>query len=147
MDELANELVESLLSETAGELFYERLKKNHSGGSFVRRFRSNAEGIFRLGGLEGLQCWLDARMAAGTVTEDDLLESLNIRNSICYQVNRARSRVIKEHERQKKRSEYESLWLNLLARRDLKDRAFELKFNADPRQAILKRLQAAWLVT
>ena len=146
MDELAEFLADSLLLETAEETIRNRLSRNHSGGYFARRFRSNAEGILQLGGLEGLQCWLDARMAAGIGTEDDMEGVTSIRKTIRHYVARTRSRLLKEHRRQQHREDYEALWLNLLARKDLNNRAAELKFNADPRQAILKRLQAAGVV-
>ena len=146
MDDLAKAILESLLEESVLEGLQRRLKSNHCGGRSAIRFRRNAEGILHLGGLQGLELWLEARLEDGIGLDDELNEIQCIKKNIAHHLNRARCRLLKESKKDQKRKEYESLWLNLLIARDLKKRASEFKFSSDPRQAILKRLQAAGVV-
>ena len=63
-----------------------------------------------------------------------------------HHIRRAKARLIKDWNKDQQRHDYEMVWVELLNRRDLNQRAAELKFSSDPREAILKRLQAAGVV-
>ena len=143
MDELASLLADSLLIDSAADALEKLLLSRHGGTPSGRRFRSNAEGIFRLGGIEGVELWLEARVENGIGFEDEMEEISKIQRSVVHHIRRAKARLIKEWNEEQKRHDYEMVWVELLNRRDLNQRAAEFKFSPNPREVILKRLQAA----
>lgn len=145
MEDLAEAILDSLILEPVLEAIQKRLGTK-KGDREAFRIRSTAEGIYRLGGLPGLQAWLDVRLGESIGSSDELTELRLIRNNVRYHFKRSENKLRKRCDEDKKRRDYEMLWANLLIGRDLQKRASELKFNADPRQAILKRLQAAGVV-
>ena len=146
MDELAASLADSLLIESAADALEKLLLSRHGGTLSGRRFRSNAEGVFRLGGIEGVEVWLEARVMNGIGSEDEMEEVFRIQRSVVHNVKRAKARLIKEWNKEQKRHDYEMVWVELLNRRDLNRRAAELRVNADPRDAIFRRLQEKGVV-
>ena len=133
--------------DSAAEALKKYLVSRHTTGSkAMKRFRSNAEGIFRLGGLEGLELWLEARVNSGIGSEDEMEAIAKIHKKIATGISGAKARLIREWKADEERKKYEMTWVELLNRRDLHQRAAELKFSPDPREAILKRLQAAGVV-
>ena len=140
-------LAEYLLMDSAAEALKKRLVSRHTTGSkAMKRFRSNAEGIFQLGGVEGLELWLEARVNSGIGSEDEMEEISKIHKKIATGISGAKTRLIREWKADEERKKYEMTWVELLNRRDLNQRAAEFKSSVDPRQAILKRLKAAGVV-
>lgn len=140
MDELAKALLESFILESVLEAIQKRVE-SEKGELEAVRIRSTAEGFFQLGGLSGLVTWLDIRLGEGVGFNDELIELRSLRNNIRYHLKRSENKLIKKWNQDQDRRKYEVLWTNLLIERDLKNRAANLKFNSDPRKAIITRLK------
>ena len=140
MDELAEALFESFILESVLEAIQKRLGSK-KGDREAFRIRNNAEGVFQLGGLSGLVTWLDVRLDQQIGFSEELTELNLIRNYIRYHFKRSENKLLKKWNQDQERRNYELLWTNLLIGRDLKNRAIDLKFNSDPRKAIIKRLK------
>ena len=123
------------------EALERRFKNDHGGGLYVRRFRNTAEGIFRIGGIDGLQIWMDAREQQGIGSDEEREELRRIKNCIVHNASRSRNKWIKEWEKEQQ-ADREAAEERTLKRRELlAARAREQRAEIDPRAAIRARLE------
>ena len=141
MDDFAMAVAEAIVEAPVMESLEKRFRTDSSGGPVKRRLRSNAEGIYRIGGIDGLQLWMYARMAQGIGSEEEREELQTIKNCIAHSASRSRNKWIKEFDAQAKVERQEAELKRLRTEELLEERAREQRAALDPRAAIKARLE------
>ena len=98
MDDLAMAVAAAVVEVPVMEALERRFKNDHGGGRYVRRFRNTAEGIFRIGGIDGLQMWMYAREQQGIGSDEEREELRRLKNCIAHSASRSRNKWIKEFD-------------------------------------------------
>ena len=141
MDDFAMAVAEAIVEAPVMECLEKRFRTDRSGGPVKKRFRSNAEGIFRLGGIEGLQLWMYARFEQGLGSEEERAELQTIKNCIIHSTRRSRGKWIKEFDAQAEAERQEAELKSQRTQELLAARAREQRAEIDPRAAIKARLE------
>ena len=141
MDDFAMAVAEAIVEAPVMESLEKRFRSDSSGGPVKRRLRSNAEGIYRIGGIDGLQLWMYARMEQGIGCDEELAELRTIKNCIAHSASRSRGKWIREFDAQAKVEHQEAELKRLRTEELLAARAREQRAEIDPREAIRARLE------
>lgn len=123
------------------EALAQRFTKDKGGGRYVRRFRSNDAWIFELGGLVGLETWMDSREQQGIGSEEEKKELSLIKGCIKYHTSRVRNKWINQWDEQAAIELQEAEQRRLKREELLAARAREQRVEIDPRDAIRARLE------
>ena len=141
MNDLAMAIADAVIEVPVMEGLEKRFRTDRSGGRYMRRFRSNAEGIYRLGGIEGLQVWMYSRFEQGIGSTEENAEMKTLFGAIKYQTQRSRNRWIKVFDAQAEAERQEAELKSLRTQELLAARAREQRAEIDPRAAIKARLE------
>ena len=141
MDDFAMAVAEAIVEAPVMESLEKRFRSDSSGGPVKRRLRSNAEGIYRIGGIDGLQLWMYARMEQGIGSDEEREELRRIKNCIVHNASRSRNKWIKEFDEQAEVERQEAELKRLRTQELLAARAREQRAEIDPREAIRARLE------